>query len=247
MRQIRLAAIYNVWIDSIELLQGSIACVKDHVDEIIIVYQNTSNYGESADTMTPLLHAIKDVETRLFCFKPYPNQPGSFNERAKRNIGLDIARSSGCTHFLMLDCDEYYSNFETAKRIFFESYHNGSVVKLHTYFKRPTLMLEEDEKYWVPFIHKLTSNTVAGQSSYPFYVDPTRRINEDDVVELPIHMHHFSWVRKDIKLKIRNSSAKANIEKSRLFEDWALAEPGYFVKDYNSKLIEVPNLFNIVI
>ena len=242
---IRIAAIYNVWIDSIELLRGSIDCIKNHVDEIIIVYQNTSNFGEEADTLTPLLEAIKGIEVQLFCFKPYANQPGGFNERAKRNIGLDIARKSQATHFLMLDSDEYYFDFANCKKLYIDSGHNGSVVGLYTYFKKPTWRVEIPEKYFVPFIHKLRNDTVAGKSNYPYYVDPTRKINETDVCQLSFKMHHFSYVRKDIHIKVRNSSARANIEKSQLVYDWENAKSGMFVKDFDSKLIEVPNIFNI--
>jgi len=46
----KLAAIYNVW-DGVELLHGSIECIKDHVNQIIIVWQNVSNIGEIYDPM----------------------------------------------------------------------------------------------------------------------------------------------------------------------------------------------------
>lgn len=243
--EIRIAAIYNVWIDSIELLRGSINCIKDHVDHIIIVYQQTSNYGEEADTLSALTDIIKDREVMLFNFKPLRNQPASINEKAKRNIGLDIARSVGASHFLHMDSDEYYFDFGNCKNLYIESGHAGSVVSLYTYFKKPIWRLETPEAYFVPFIHKLHEHTISGAATYPYYVDPTRTINETDVVQLQLKMHHFSWVRKDIGFKVRNSSAKRNIDKSHFVEDWNNASAGMYVRDYHSRLIEVPNLFNI--
>jgi hypothetical protein len=60
-------------------------------------------------------------------------------------------------------------------------------------------------------------------------------------------MHHFSYVRKNIERKINNSSARANILKSKLLEDYNNPEvgPGFYVQDFKQRLIEVPNYFNI--
>ncbi len=246
----KLCAIYNVWADSIELLEYSIKSIKNHVDLIIIVYQNKSNYGEEVNIMGQLIELMdrhNDVSIEITLFSPHHNQPASFNEKAKRNLGLDNARKNRCSHFLHMDCDEMYQDFGAAKRAFEISGYDGSVLRMHTYFKKPTFMLAEDEKYYVPFIHKLRAGTVAGDGKYPFYVDPTRKINESNVVMLSHYMHHFSWVRKDIDMKIRNSSAKANIDKSHLREDWEKAEAGMFVRDYRTNLVEVPNYFNIEI
>jgi hypothetical protein len=40
----KLAAIYNAW-DGVELLKGSMNCLKDGVDIFIVIYQDVSNYG----------------------------------------------------------------------------------------------------------------------------------------------------------------------------------------------------------
>jgi hypothetical protein len=42
---LKLSVIYNVF-DGVELLRGSMLCMKDHVDLFIIVYQDVSNFGE---------------------------------------------------------------------------------------------------------------------------------------------------------------------------------------------------------
>jgi hypothetical protein len=241
----KLAAIYCVW-DSDELLGGSIDCIKDHVDEIIIVYQDISNFGE---VYHPYLAWGNWQEIRhkltLIKYQPYPNK-GRENEIKKRNIGLDKARELGCTHFLHMDCDEYYKFFGEAKEIYTRFGHKGSVVPLHTYFKKPTLRLEVPENYYVPFIHELRDDTTAGVLKYPFYVDPTRRINETDVVEIPIHMHHFSYVRKDIDRKIRNSTARKNLMKSLHREEYDRdLNAGDYLKCFDRTLIEVPDYFNI--
>lgn len=240
----RLAAIYNVW-DGVEFLRGSMMQMKDHVDVFIIVYQDVSNFGEKYDPLPEMdLSGFKNI--KLIKYDPMVGA-GMFNEKKKRNIGLDIARQENCTHFLHVDCDEYYENFGEAVELYINSGKSGSVCKLYTYFKLPTLRFETPDGYFVPFIHELRQDTVAGGRHYPFYVDPTRKINETDVVELPVFMHHFSWIRKDIERKCRNSSAKENLERGTMLQDYYSTQvgPGFYVRDYEKKLIQVADNFRI--
>jgi hypothetical protein len=152
-----------------------------------------------------------------------------------------------CTHFLHVDCDEYYQDFGEAKRLYLESGRAGSVVRLHTYFKKPTLRVEQDEKYFLPFIHELKPGTaITDRKQYPFYVDPTRSVNENDVIELPVFMEHFSWVRKNIGMKARNSSIRGFYKKSSHLKEYVRdLKAGDYLESYKSKLIEVPDYFNI--
>ena len=240
----KLAAIYNTW-DGVELLRGSMLCLKDHVDLFIIVWQDISNFGEAYSPVPDMdLSGFSNVILQRYDPKV---GAGFFNEKAKRNLGLDIARREGCTHFLHIDCDEYYEDFGKAKELYIQSGKRGSVCKLYTYFRLPTLRFDTPDGYFVPFIHELRPETQAGLRHYPFYVDPTRRINETEVIELPVFMHHFSWVRKDIERKCRNSSAKENIERGTMLQDYYSKDlgEGYYVRDYDKKLTVVPNSFGI--
>lgn len=241
----KLAAIYNLW-DGAELLRGSMECLKDHVDLFIIVYQEVSNFGEQYDP-------FQDVNIDGFNCLKIKYDPvsiaGSINERAKRNLGISSAKNLGFTHFIMMDTDEYYEDFGAAKQEYLKAGKPGSVCKLYTYFKKPTLRFVTEDGYFVPFIHELKEHTVTGERNYPYYVDPTRRVNENDVALLPVHMHHFSWVRKDIERKIRNSSAKINLERGTMLRDYNNPDvgPGFYVSDYDKSLMEVENTFNISI
>jgi hypothetical protein len=241
----KLCAIYNVW-DGEELIKGSMECLKYHVDLFIIVWQDISNYGEPYNPISKLdISGFKSV----ILHKYFPNVgSGIKNERVKRNIGLEIAKENNCTHFLHIDVDEYYENFGEAKDLYIRSGWPGSVCKLYTYFKKPTLRFEQPDNYYVPFIHELKANTEAGgKNKYPFYVDPTRRINEDQVIELPVFMHHFSYIRKNMTRKLNNSSAKHNINQIRhvINQDLEHAADGYFCNSYDQKLVQVENKFNI--
>lgn len=243
--QNKVAAIYNVW-DGAELLRASMLSVADGVDVFIIVFQTVSNFGEHYDP-----HADFDFSYigGVVMAEYEPTDHAAFiNEKAKRNLGLDLARANGCTHFLHMDCDEMYIDFVRAKQMYFDTGAEGSVCKMFTYFKKPTLRLKNVDNYWVPFIHALRKHTRAGGKEYPFYVDHTRRINSTHVVEIDIQMHHFSWVRKNIKRKADNSSANRNIKKSQLVQDYL--DPnigaGSILVDYqNQELIEVADHFNL--
>lgn len=247
----KLSAIYCAW-DALELLEGSIKCLIDHVDKVIIVYQAMSNYGEEYpfdETMFVYANLVKKYPDRitLVNYTPDYSISGAMNERKKRNRGLDAAKDLECTHFLHIDCDEYYQDFGSLKQEYIDSGRKGSVCELYTYFKKPTLRFETKDGYYVPFIHELSDSTISGSSSYPFYVDPTRTVNESDVIQLSQPMHHFSWVRKDIERKARNSSASENIKNGTMLKDYHNPEvgPGFYVKDYDKKLIEVDDYFNL--
>lgn len=252
----KLAAIYNVW-DGVELLKGSIDCIKDHVDVIIIIHQKTSNFGEAYDPLPVMQGELMPFQSPgepEYIFEEYiPSvHGGARNETAKRNRGIALAREHGCTHFVHMDCDEFYKNFGEAKQMYINSGKPGSVCKLFTYFKDPTYRFAEADNYFVPFIHRLDADTIAGVKYYPFYVDPTRKINQVDVIELPIFMHHFSYIRQNIERKVRNSSAKVNLEKSTVMEDYysaVLSESpeGFFVRFFDQKITVVENYFNIKI
>ncbi len=242
----KLAAIYNVF-DGVELLRGSMMQLKSRVDLFIIVYQDISNFGEAYNPLPDMdLSGFNNL--LLIKYEPKVNG-GAINEAAKRNLGLEYAKQHNCTHFMHVDCDEYYNNFDAAvEEYIYKNVNGGSVCKILTYFKLPTLRFENYDNYYVPFIHKLNSDTVAGSIPYPYYVDPTRRINETNVVLLNHCMHHFSWVRKDIEMKIRNSSA--NLARSpKLLADYLSKEatPGYYVDGFHQKLMYVSNIFNIEI
>jgi hypothetical protein len=243
----KLAAIYNVY-DGVELLPFSINSIKNHVDAIIIVYQNTSNFGEFKNTFKELENVLPPlkIDDKILLIEYNPSaKNGTANERNKRNIGLQIAKEVNCTHFLFMDCDELYDKFEENKNQFLNSGADGSVCRIITYFKSPTLRLKDYDNYFVPFIHKIYPDSVAGVK-YPHYSDPTRGVKCNQSVILNFPMHHFSWVRLDIEMKVRNSSANVNKAVHDLLIQYKKnVQPGTFLNHYNQELISVSNIFGI--
>jgi hypothetical protein len=65
-------------------------------------------------------------------------------------------------------------------------------------------------------------------------------------------MHHLSWVREDIERKARNSTARNNIRRGSLLKDFyshnlETNPEGYYIKDFDKRLILVENKFNVQI
>ena len=245
----KLAAIFVVWSDCIELLPYAVENIRPVVDDVIIVWSRKSNRGIEMEYNLP-------ENCHLVQWEPVQRAP-QHNELAKRNIGLEYAKRMECTHFIMLDADEFYrqDEFNAAKDQIQEEVISGSVCRVQAYFKSATLTIGIDHTI-VPFIHRITPNLKyeLNFKRYPFafqngtaYIDPTRRLNITNGVKMmDITMHHYSWVRKDFNLKMENSSA--NLRGSRgeiILEDLRNAKPGYFCKGYQRELIECKNLFNL--
>lgn len=219
-------------------------------DGIIVVYSEHSNYGE----VSPRVY--KDCSGVLF-FQREPQFSHPMNsETDKRNFALQKLKENGFTHFIITDSDEYYhpEDFLKEKQRFIDNPDlQGLVCATQVYFKSPTLTIGLDTTL-VPFIHKITP-TLKHEFNrrYPFAwkgheikIDPTRSLNINSGVEWSdIVMHHYSWVRKDYAKKIRNSTARANIEKSTIRQDLEEAKEGYFCKFYQKTLHEAPNYFNL--
>lgn len=242
----KLAAIYNVW-DGDELLQGSINSIRDQVDTVIVIYQHISNYGE---VYQPDLSIISGIDIKHF-YEPVLSRGGSWNETRKRNAGLEIAKASGCTHFICMDCDEYYQGEDFAEIKAAAMGYDGTAGKMFTYYKHPTDQLTPVEGYYVPLIHKIYDNTRLGSREYPVYADPTRRVSPVKSFykfDRPV-MHHFSYVRKDIMRKVRNSSARDNIARVKHFkESWDNYEKtGEMPLFLGHLILKVNNLFGILI
>lgn len=246
----KLCAIYNVW-DDWDLLLHSIENIFQSVDGIIIVYSRRSNYGELSDPGNIYLPG----NCELFQREPI-HAHALHSETDKRNYGLQIAIEKGYTHFITMDADEFYdpAEFNSAKNYLKYNPHlNGLVVESQVYFKSPTLTIGKDITL-VPHIHKLTP-TIRHEFNkyYPFAwsgkqirIDPSRSLNINSGVEMfDCIMHHASWVRKDFKKKIRNSTARANLERSTIVQDLMHAKEGHFCQFYQKPLVRVPNRFGI--
>lgn len=245
----KLAAIYIAWSDCTDLLWKSVKNTLPAVDRIYVVWSNRSNRGET------IPFHILSLDVVPLQIEPFLHYGPQQNETMKRNAGIDQARKDGFTHFLMMDSDEFYLRQDILRdrdRMDREDI-NGLVCGLRVYIKEPTLWCEDHTL--VPFITKLTPDVSIGDHRhFPFaydklgncHIDPTRRpshvskIGWTDTV-----MHHFSYVRKDMDLKIRNSTANLGRSRDVIFKDLAGAKPGYKSLLYHRELQETEDIFGI--
>lgn len=247
----KLAAVFNVWGDQ-ELLKHSIKHIRPLVDGVIVVYSTVSNFGE----LDPHFEFLED--TYYEKYTPDLDLKPSENEREKRNIGLDVAKELGYTHFLMMDADEFYLPKEFLKEK--ERFHvdpnlAGLVCRVKCFFAHPCLTIGYDVTL-VPFIHKITPNLqFEWNTKYPYAfegpkreirIDPTRQMNITEGVEWSdITMFHYSWIRDDYQKKIRNSTARENIERSTIVKDLLNAKEGYYCEFYGKQLEASSDPFNL--
>lgn len=248
----KLCSIFIVW-DGLELLHQAIDNVRPHVDGIILVWSKYSNKGNIGDFNPDDYPGCYRVQ-----HEPNLKLTSHDNERAKRNKGLDVAREYGYTHFLMADCDEFYDHdeFEMNWTLIREEQLNGLVCRTQVYFKEPTLTIGLDPVTYVPFIHRLKPTThFVLNKYYPFsydkdgvnHIDPTRKMNYSTGVEWSdMIMYHYSYVRKDLRIKIENSSSE-RLKNSSLYTEWENAKEGDFITWYNRSLVKCENKFGITI
>lgn len=249
----KLAAIFCAWSDCTDLLEKSVDNILPVVDDVIIVWSHTSHRGEFVPfrlwQMSPKVNFIQCEPVLGQGWIPQRN------EIHRRNVGLDYARAIGCTHFLTMDGDEFYHQADVEmekKRMELENL-NGLVCGLRVYVKEPTLWCEDHTI--VPFIQKLTPEVSLGDyQHYPFtydkdhqcHIDPTRRPSHRTRVEWSdVIMHHFSYVRKDIELKIRNSSANLVRSRDVILRELEQAAPGRESLLYHRTLKECEDVFKI--
>lgn len=256
----KLAAIVNHWVDCEELLPFFINNASQWADLVIVIVSDKSNTGEVAyvglqqNIWAKILNGNQKVIFKRW--SPDLRKAQRDNETDKRNFGLDEARNYGATHFVTCDTDELYQADEVgmARELFEDPNLNGLVVPCQTYFAHPWLTIGRDTTL-VPFIHKLNPDTRHEfNRSYPFAwidgkirIDPTRSLNYTSGI---IHtesmvMHHYSWIRSDYQLKIRNSTARHNIERSTILHDLATAKEGAYCQFYGKTLVRTEVDFGI--
>lgn len=254
----KLVSIVNAWSCCAEFLPVFIENHLKFSDGIIVIWSQKSNHFNKNDAI--LEYIIKnsvDSRVEFFQLEPVAGLKPLTNETRKRNYGIDIARKKGFTHFIICDLDELYDpvgmNAEKERFNLFNL--NGLVHKLRVYIGKPTLYCEDHTL--TCGIHRLEKNTYAGNfPEYPFaydavgkaHIDPSRRLNYlDGIQESKVYCEHFSYVRKNIDLKINNSTANLKRSRQVIYEELRDAKPGYLSRLYHQPLKETENLFNLPI
>lgn len=240
----KLLASYNIF-DGEEFLECSINQIRDHVDAVIGIVQSVSNWGNKYEGGVKEAERLKKlglIDEILY----YTPQGGHalFNELEKRRKGIAYGQKKGFTHILNLDCDELFhtNEFKDALRLNDYDQNDWTIIAIQTYFKSINLTIGIDSTF-MPFICKLKKIHLGARYN-KYKVDFTRAVNSEKYLFIGgIKMHHFSWVRRDINLKIQNSTARDNILRSRLLDDYKNAKEGLYIDHYGKKLKFVKTQF----
>lgn len=192
---------------------------------------------------------------------PFAIYDRSCNELAKRNIGRLACKENGCSHFISMDADEFYieNDLEKTFHDMLENNYCSSFALMKEYFKKPIYQIEPlNNSYLVPFIQKIDLELKIGAFNTKYFnkkygVDPTRcvKIEENDKYKIfnrnEIEMHHMTFVRNNINIKIQNSSRQNNkLNVSEYMNHWKIGDP---IKIPNGNgdeyVVECKDIFNI--
>jgi hypothetical protein len=254
-----LGCCYNLF-DGEELLLHSVKSIRNCADYIVVIYQDVSNYGNfSSIELLPLLNDLKEKKIIDDFVKYFPmmNLKGHGNEIAKRNMGMEKCQEAGCTHFMTMDVDEFYKESELnfVKEFVETDKYDSSACQMQTYYKTAEWAITPPESYYVPLIYKIDERKFNLNVRWPISADPTRRLDSKKLMIFmrdKIEMHHMSYVRKDIRAKLNNSSANVNwknrIEELANYHDnWTPIKMARFAgsEERLYDIRQVPNYFNI--
>ena len=217
-----LSCSINVF-DGAELIPFLIKPIRNHVDIIIINFQNYSYYGNKAsDSDLEIVNELyrKGLADKIHNYKSktFAKDPSEAKilEKEKRNQGKEFCRLLGATHHLELDCDEGFKEeeFIKAKNYFIKCNLEFSAVKYVNYFHKPIYqeVTEIESHNVIPFICKIEEGKDLGTGSFLGNSDPTRSymlephrmqylFNREE-----IQMHHYSGIRKSLENKFNNTS-----------------------------------------
>jgi len=264
----RLGVAYNLF-DGDEMIVHSIRNLRPYVDYIVVVLQETSNFGNKNNRLGKLQANLinEGLVNDFYWYTPdleYDESGkinvdnGLNNEIIKRNIGLSLCRNNGCDTFMTIDCDELYdtNQFVWAKKDFEDGGYDTSFSQMRTFYKHPTIELFPPESYYAPLfykIHKDTKFSFSFVNPYPVEIDPTRRVKAGYsriYTRDEIEMYHYAYVRHNLRSKVDNSSSQMSDENKDAvcnhFDNFKSVDEGaLFIGMTRHPLREVENKFNI--
>ena len=226
--------------DSSEFLEYFISEIREQVDYIISVYQKKSYWGNPIDPIDMNeLERLKKIGIidELVEFKPNTSEYARKQETNKRNFGIQLLKERGCSHIINTDADEGYEKeeFKYAKDLINQKGYAITYCSYINYFKDFEHYLVYPFRPFVPFIHN-SFFTYTYEGPAPGPTDPTRRIynplNLGTYIfkDEELRMQHCAWIRKNIRKKLENWSAKDHFNQDLInkaverWENWKEGE-----------------------
>lgn len=260
--KMKLGVAYNLF-DGGELLESAICSIRAEVDYVVVIYQNISYTGQR--TEVDLEQFLQELQQKGLVDEIYlyelKFEDGHKNEKAKRDIGLKLAKKAGCTHFISMDVDEYYDieQFRLAKNRILSKKICASAVSVVEYIKEPTHQMINNYSYnlgmdfyvaYFPFIMKIYrfKKQRHGVGFFPCFTDPTRYLNGDERFYLfPSHQivaHHMSTTRTNLAKKYKNSNFMNSTPERQAYVQNLQQQILEFDFEENKKLLADYSMFN---
>jgi len=255
MSVIRSLALNINAFDASELLEQIITEIRDQIDIVNALYQKQSYWkNPMAEEDMDELHRLKKLGLidELIEFKPNFMKYSREQECDKRNMGIELMRQKGISHVISSDADEFYDadQFRYAKNKIQKNGWGITYCSYVNYYRDFSHYLVYPFRPLVPFIHSTVFNyTYQGPAPGP--TDPTRRIKNPTNLgtyvfrDEEIRMGHAAWIRRDIRKKLENWSAKNHFDKSLIdkaverWENWKEGEDAimlFNVPDHNVRV-----------
>jgi len=212
---------YNAF-DGVELLEDSINSMKEFVSYISVILQTESYWGDKlSQEEIDIVESLKDrgIIDELVYYED--NNPSKVHKQTnKRNLGRKLAKENGCTHYMSMDCDEFYTKEDLQRMVDYHEKNTSHVsyMPIWDYYKDSKYLIIPHYYYTKPGmmvsgIFPIDNELVFG---FPlnYLVDPTRKPNISDKSKIKIwhidemKLHHMCYVRADIYKKVYNACAK---------------------------------------
>lgn len=253
----KLGLAYNIF-NGDELLEDSLKRLRPLSDYIVLTYQTISNVGLVSKDILPSLNKIDpQLFDEIICFEPIFSLSPPINETNKRNLGLELCKQNDCTHYMSIDCDEFYrvEQFINAKNKIIKNNYESTACELVNYFHNASNQMIEHKQY-VPFITKITEINHEYRANFIVTIDPTRIVPNKN--QFCFHkdfllMHHMSCVRKDynsMKSKLQNSPNKHMFKRHihkylYYFNNWIYPSPALNIHQFKKGNVKKKNIVKI--
>jgi len=244
--------------DSSEFLEPLITEIRDQIDFVVCVWQKKSYWGNPIDKNDiDELNRLKKIGLvdELLEFKPDFTKYSREQECDKRNMSIEYVKQKGCSHVLCIDADEIYDKeqFRAAKDLINKNGWPITYWSYVNYYKDLEHYLVYPFRPFVPGIHSVYFNYKFNGAA-PGATDPTRRIDNPTNIgtyifpDEIIRMVHCAWIRKDIRKKLVNWSAKNYFPKELIdkaverWETWKEGDDAIMLFNTPNNLVETRKL-----
>lgn len=233
-----------------EHIESIVREIRSSIDKVVILMQTESYLGIPADE-----EDIKEVKTlkriglvdEIIYFPRILYMPPREQETVKRNQGMCYLQQNGCDYVIVTDSDEFYTKaqFDYAKNYVREWLPEATYCYYINYYKDDQHILLDDcfcergMQRGVPFLCK---SGLRFQFSRPTSIpsDLTRRIASGNITVFQsntIQMRHYSYVRKNIRKKVKVWSLRSGFSG----EDFDNIVRDYESFDGSQRFVSVPH------